>query len=583
MSIRNFLKTGIILIAVLTFGAKLTAADVIRLTWSQNQSSGYKCLTVKATSGKTYTINWGDGSAAETKTGTGNSQYFSHAYTGTSNRNVVVTAGSGCRFTSFICSDDCNSSSTESNNRVSSLTFTDCSALEYIDCSHNLLTSLTLTNLSSLGNLSCDDNKLTSLTLTGCSALESLDCYNNQLTSLDLSGCPNLVFLSCRDNKMTTITNCSHIPSLDCSNNLFTTFTGWSNLSDLTCSNNKLTNLDLSACHSLSQLRCDNNLLTNLDLSATPFLWTLHCYKNKLQLSNLFEVHSKVSDRDSKWLGTQNLEPQTVSTQQALFFDQSVFNSIYTSYTIIKDDSPAPETDYTVNQGKLIFNDVGTYTVTMTNSEIISYSSYPARAIIVLTVEEGEPVVDAQTPVITAQPQSATYSQNATATALSVTATITDGGELSYQWYSNTSNSTTGGIAVGTDSDTYIPPTTTIGTMYYYVVVTNTNNSATNTTTATTTSNTAMVTINTGTTDIADIENDATLKLYPNPVSGQLYIVIPNGASELSEQIQIYDFSGKLVLQKVVTRPQAEVDISHLPDGMYVVKTGTVSAKIVKQ
>lgn len=51
-------------------------------------------------------------------------------------------------------------------------------------------------------------------------------------------------------------------------------------------------------------------------------------------------------------------------------------------------------------------------------------------------------------------------------------ASATGNGTLSYQWYSNTTNSTTGGTAIaGATSAAYTPPTSTSGTTYYYVVV----------------------------------------------------------------------------------------------------------------
>jgi gliding motility-associated-like protein len=46
-------------------------------------------------------------------------------------------------------------------------------------------------------------------------------------------------------------------------------------------------------------------------------------------------------------------------------------------------------------------------------------------------------------------------------------------GTLSYQWFSKTTNSNTGGTAIaGKTAPTFTPPTTTIGTLYYYVEVT---------------------------------------------------------------------------------------------------------------
>ncbi|MGP8214635.1 MAG: hypothetical protein ACLQQ4_03640, partial [Bacteroidia bacterium] len=74
-------------------------------------------------------------------------------------------------------------------------------------------------------------------------------------------------------------------------------------------------------------------------------------------------------------------------------------------------------------------------------------------------------------PTISSQPSttSQSYCQSATATALSVTAS---GSSLTYQWYSNTTNSNSGGTAIsGATSSSYTPSTSTAGTLYYYCVV----------------------------------------------------------------------------------------------------------------
>ncbi len=107
-------------------------------------------------------------------------------------------------------------------------------------------------------------------------------------------------------------------------------------------------------------------------------------------------------------------------------------------------------------------------------------------------------LVNAEIPSITGQPESnVAYNQGSAATALSVTASVTDGGMLSYQWYENTINSNTGGTAVGTDSSTYTPSTATAGTLYYYCEVTNTNTGVSGVQTATNTSSVAAVVVNT--------------------------------------------------------------------------------------
>ena len=77
-------------------------------------------------------------------------------------------------------------------------------------------------------------------------------------------------------------------------------------------------------------------------------------------------------------------------------------------------------------------------------------------------------------PVITSQPTGATYCQNVTSTPLSVTATSGGLGTPTYQWYSNPTNSNSGGtLLTGATSATYTPSTSTVGTTYYYVTINN--------------------------------------------------------------------------------------------------------------
>jgi len=90
-----------------------------------------------------------------------------------------------------------------------------------------------------------------------------------------------------------------------------------------------------------------------------------------------------------------------------------------------------------------------------------------------------------------------TYTKNDTATALTVSATASDGGSVTYQWYKNTeNNNTTGTEILGATSATYTPSTSTVETSYYYVIATNTNNSVNGTKTATTTSGIKKIVIN---------------------------------------------------------------------------------------
>jgi hypothetical protein len=79
-----------------------------------------------------------------------------------------------------------------------------------------------------------------------------------------------------------------------------------------------------------------------------------------------------------------------------------------------------------------------------------------------------KPITITQQPIV-----SVSYCQNTTTIApLSVSATSSV--SISYQWYSNTVKSNTGGTLIaGATSSSYVPSTATVSNLYYYVIVTN--------------------------------------------------------------------------------------------------------------
>jgi uncharacterized repeat protein (TIGR02543 family) len=113
----------------------------------------------------------------------------------------------------------------------------------------------------------------------------------------------------------------------------------------------------------------------------------------------------------------------------------------------------------------------GTYTVTFDIATVQGW--YAVTGLVGGTLQIYAQIA-AQTPVITGQPANATVTINAPH-SLSVGASASDGGTLSYQWYSNTSASNNGGTAItGAVNSTYNPPTDTAGTYFYFVEVINT-------------------------------------------------------------------------------------------------------------
>ena len=129
--------------------------------------------------------------------------------------------------------------------------------------------------------------------------------------------------------------------------------------------------------------------------------------------------------------------------------------------------------------------------------------------------------VAASTPTITTQPVGANYAPNATATALSVAATAS-AGTLSYQWYRNTTESTSGATAIdGATSAEYTPSTATEGTTYYYCVVTDSNGSTTSDIVAIKVSNATSAVVG-----YTDAINGTTLALDARALTGATNITI---------------------------------------------------------
>ena len=132
--------------------------------------------------------------------------------------------------------------------------------------------------------------------------------------------------------------------------------------------------------------------------------------------------------------------------------------------------------------------------VTNTNNTVNgNTTATTSSAVAIIKVIEAK---DAETPTISSHPQSNTVSIN-TVVELTILASVSDGGTLSYQWYSNSTSSTDGASAISSATNsTYTVPTTVAGTTFYYCVVTNTNNSVDGNKTATATSNIAEVIVN---------------------------------------------------------------------------------------
>ena len=140
-------------------------------------------------------------------------------------------------------------------------------------------------------------------------------------------------------------------------------------------------------------------------------------------------------------------------------------------------------------------NIAGSYTFTAILGAIpagyANTGNYTAKLEVVIKPK----LTDAEVPTITSQPQSMTV--NVGDTAILFVEAETASGTLSYQWYSNTTDTTTAGaIKITTTTEAAIQvPTNTVGTTYYFCIITNTDNSKPGTKTATTQSVIVPVTV----------------------------------------------------------------------------------------
>lgn len=104
-------------------------------------------------------------------------------------------------------------------------------------------------------------------------------------------------------------------------------------------------------------------------------------------------------------------------------------------------------------------------------SDNTDYEPFDDQKIVKLRVKTAAKV-NAQTPTITVEPADAAYAKGESAAPLTVSASVTDGGTLSYQWWMG--DGIVSREIAGATSNTYTPATDTVGTVEYSCVVTNT-------------------------------------------------------------------------------------------------------------
>ena len=393
-------KKLLVVTAFIACGFTANAQDTIRMTFVEEEYYMYsKSFRIAATANEQFIIDWGNGYDVDTVTGTGGLQTLIHTYNNHYTQYTITITGltNDCAFTDFDCS----------SKKVTSLNVHNCPYLSNINCSNNLLTDLYVCNHPHFISLNCSNNLLTDLQVCNCKQLRYLNCSNNKLTTLNVvSNSKLLGTLDCSNNQLTTL-NVNNYPTeaLICYGNQLTNLEVKGNnwLFTLNCSNNQLVDLDVSNCTRLQSLDCSNNQLINLDVSNCTGLRNLDysnnqltslslrkgvftvicCYENHLQLSDLYNTYKALSSSGIGRLGTQRFALREVKVLELIdYTSQSEIANISTIFKIEKNGMLASPNDYKVSSaGRIYFKDTGYYTVTMTNSAIVSQASYPAQVI----------------------------------------------------------------------------------------------------------------------------------------------------------------------------------------------------------
>ncbi|MDI4649830.1 S-layer homology domain-containing protein [Cohnella hashimotonis] len=154
--------------------------------------------------------------------------------------------------------------------------------------------------------------------------------------------------------------------------------------------------------------------------------------------------------------------------------------------------------------------------VTNTNNDVpgITYASVTGEVIKVTVY------ANAEKPVFLTHPKNKTVNEGGSVT-LKVEATVPVTGVLTYQWYRNTTNSTTDGTLIsGATDGEYAVPTDSVGVTYYYAVATNTDPTALGYKVVSTTSAIAKVTVKALTYSIAPIADQTADELVQGYAPG---------------------------------------------------------------
>ena len=75
-------------------------------------------------------------------------------------------------------------------------------------------------------------------------------------------------------------------------------------------------------------------------------------------------------------------------------------------------------------------------------------------------------------------------------------------------------------------------------------------------------------------------EENSPIDITPNPTTGIIKISLPQEFE--NQEVQLYDLQGTLLQTKVLHGGVATFDLSSYPNGVYIIKVGETSCRVVK-
>ena len=518
------------------------------------------------------------------------------------------------------------------DNYLTSLDVTKNTALGVLRCQNNYISTLDVTKNTALYELFCDHNNLSTLDVTKNTALTTLNCYSNNISTLDVTKNTALTLLYCYSNNLSTldVTKNTALITLSCSSNNLSTLDLSKNtaLTTLNCLNNNLTSLDLTKNTALTWLQCQNNNLTSLDITGCNSLQTLNAgnqtitlpaaFVNNgvLSIQNILRYNGSVvrtitganaSGDNIRWTnltgdtGTATASfttalPASVTTifkipfegvfslswtpnivdvllqsavicpgetSHTLYFPTS-YNTNMFSYQWYCNDVAIPEANassFTINN---ITPGYEKYFYAIATDAFGDYTTSVA------SVRALAPMPDVMTFAIT--PASANVF-----TRTDYNFAVNEYLDISNVLWSSASQSVI--IAAGGHSSsaatgkaatmrfTRTGPDIIYATFVHGCTIGNNNR-------------TIAFAVNVAEGDVSNEHaSDALLKAFPNPTDGHVKVTGLTAGAE----INIYSINGKLVMSAVAASEESRIDLSPMPAGLYFLRSGDLTLRIVRK